>query len=381
MQKQIDKILSKYEEDIKKIGLDIHSNPELGYEEFKACKWQEDYLEKQGFQVEKEYKGVKTAYKASFGTGKPVVCITSEYDALPEIGHACGHNLMAGCSLATGLILKELIESEKIDGTLLIIGTPAEESGGGKVVLIEKGGFENIDIALMAHPNYFTSPSLLMAAVNRYNINFKGQTSHAADSPEKGLNALDATRLLFNGVDCWRQQLPETSRVHGVITNGGERPNIIPDKGSSFWYLRSFDNDYLDGMKQRFENIAKGAALMTGTEVEIIHDKTPYKVLNPNKIMNQTFFKEATNLGLKPEWREPCRASTDFGDISDIMPAIQPFFDITNGAEIALHTKEFAECASSEFALEQMLRTSQVLAKIGYKYFTDNEYRNQIQDS
>ncbi len=378
MNNKIKEIISKHSEKIKQIALNIHSNPELGYEEFKAYQWQVEYLENNGFEIKKEFKGLKTAYKASYGSGKPVVCITSEYDALPEIGHACGHNLMAGCSLSTGIALKELIETEKIEGTIVIMGTPAEESKGGKVVLLKKDALKNIDMALMAHPCYYTSPSVIMAAVTRFTIHFKGQTAHAADAPEEGINALDATRLLFNGIDAWRQHLPETTRIHGVVTNGGERPNIIPDKSSSFFYLRSLDNAYLEKMIERFKDIAKGAALMTGAEVEIEADPTPYKCVEPNYTMNQTFFTEATDLGLNPQWKEPCRASTDFGDITCEIPGIQPFFDITKGEVAPLHTREFAEFAKSEYALEQMLLTSQALANIGLNYFTDEEYRKQV---
>ncbi len=378
MKEKIKQIISNHSENIKKIALDIHKNPELGNEEFKASKWQIEYLEENGFDIEREFKGIKTAYKASFGAGHPVVCVTSEYDALPQLGHACGHNLIAGSSLATGIALKELIENKEFPGTIIIMGTPAEESAGGKVVLLREQALEGIDIVLQAHPCYYTSPSVRMAAVTRFNIHFMGKTAHAADSPEDGINALDATRLLFNGVDAWRQQLPETARVHGVITNGGERPNIIPDKSSSFFYIRSLDNAYLDKMAKRFRDIAKGAALMTNTELTIEDDPTPYKAVEPNYSLNNTFYTEADLLGLNPKWSPPCRASTDFGDMSCVRPGIQPFFDITDGQTIPLHTKGFAQVAKSDYAIKQMFIAAEALAIVGIKYFTDKEYRKQV---
>jgi len=340
-----------YQDQIEDVVNKIHSNPELSEEEFMACNIQCDLLEQWQFNVERKFKGLDTAFNATFGEGYPNVCIMSEYDALPGIGHGCGHNLISGVALGTGITLKQLLEEKNIPGRVTIMGTPAEERRGCKIDLIKAGALEDVDIVMMAHPSDdATSQSTVAAGFMQFLVKFKGRSSHAAIAPEKGLNALDAVRLLFNGVDAWRQQLPEICRIHGVILNGGEAPNIIPESSLADFYLRSFDLDYLLSMKKRFSNIAKGAALMTDTKVDVEEIANSYKPGKPNDVLNKIFIELAKEFNMDPEWAEPSRGSSDFGDVTYEVPAMHAYFNITDQTkDVVIHSKKFAQCVEDKY--------------------------------
>ena len=379
MENLITKTYNKYIKDIKKIVHKIHETPELSEEETLACKWQVELLEKWGFNIETKFKDLDTAFNATFGNDSPNICIMSEYDALPGIGHGCGHNLITGVALGTGIILKELIEETGIKGSISIMGTPAEERRGGKIDLIQAGALKDVDIVLMAHPSdHATSQSMEEAGIMQFSISFQGRTAHAAAGPEKGLNALDAVRLMFNGVDAWRQQLLESCRIHGIIKEGGRAPNIIPDYTLADFYIRSLDMDILLSMKERFENIAKGAALMTDTKLTIKEIKNSYKPAKPNSELNKIFMKLAHEYDMKPQWLDPSRASSDFGDVTYEVPAIQVYFNITQDKKIAIHSKNFTQCAASSYALLQMGKISKILSQIGYMYLTQKDFRQKV---
>ncbi len=379
----IDACYKAHSKEIESLVRHIHDNPELSEEEELACRLQADFLEKQGFQLERNYKGLKTAFAASAGKGRPHICFMSEYDALAGMGHGCGHNLIAGVALSAGMILKQLLSDQDMKGRVTIMGTPAEEKRGCKIDLIAAGALEDVDIVLMAHPSdHPTSQSMEASGIMQFIVRFTGKTAHAAASPEKGLNALDAVRLLFSGVDAWRQQLPETCRIHGVIKDGGKAPNIIPDSASADFYLRAFDMDFLLFMKKRFENIAQGAALMTDTTVFVEAVKNAYKPGKPNKELNQEFMKLAEEYGMAPEWLDRSRASSDFGDVTYEVPAIHAFFNITGpDKNIVIHSREFADCAASPFALEQMGKTARILTEIGHRYLTREDFRQKVKDA
>lgn len=370
----------KHIKEIEHLVQKIHSLPELSGKEIFACKSQTELLEKWQFNVKKNYKGLDTAFNATFGEGRPNICIMSEYDALPGIGHGCGHNLIAGVALGTGIILKELIAENSLKGQVTVMGTPAEEVRGGKIDLIKSGALTDVDIVLMAHPSdHPTSQSMEEAGIMQFSISFRGRSAHAAAGPEKGLNALDAVRLMFNGVDAWRQQLPETCRVHGVIKEGGKAPNIIPDFALADFYIRSFDINFLLSMKNRFENIAKGAALMTDTKVTVKEIKNSYKPGKPNNELNTAFMELATQYDMSPEWQKPSSASSDFGDVTYEVPAIQPFFNITGESrDVVIHSSEFTQCSASSFALKQMKKTAVILSQIGYKYLVQENFRKKV---
>ncbi len=362
---------------LKELALKIHAHPELGYEEKKACAWQASLLKRWRFKVTMPWAGMSTAYRATSGAGKPVFCFMSEYDALPQIGHGCGHNLICAAALGAAHALSRVLKHFRIEGSVMVLGVPAEESFGGKVKLLANNGLRGVDAVIMAHPSYRTTPDSGCSAIKRYRIHFKGKSAHAAASPESGRNALDAVMLLFQGVNAWRQQLPESSRIHGIVSDGGVMPNIIPDTAGCVFYLRSPDDGELLSMTRRFEQIVSGAALMTATEARMEPWLTPYKARWPNATLNRLFVESAEMCGLRPEIPErPGRASTDFGDVSQQVPGAHVNFGISR-KYIAGHSIAFREAAGSSYAVNQMLKTAQSMALVGYRFCADQTLRRQ----
>ncbi len=356
----------------------IWEKPEVAYQEKFACDAQVELLKKQGFEVTAPYAGVDTAYRASFGEGHPAFCIAAEYDALPDLGHGCGHNLIAAAAVAAGSAVKSLLEKYRLPGKIVVLGTPAEESGGGKVKMLEQHCLDDIDAVMMVHPSWRSTPDMGSTAIRRFDVEFFGKSAHAASSPELGLNALDGTILLFTGVNAWRQQLPETARLHGVVKAGGVMPNIIPDYSLCRFYLRSTSDEVLDRIEERFRDMVKGAALMTGTRAEIKPYSTPYRARKPNPELNRLYLKFAEAAGLNPVTPiRPGRGSSDFGDFSHKRPGAHCYFGIAH-EEIPGHSVAFREAAGSEYGQTQMIKGAVALAQVGFAYLTDAEIREKV---
>lgn len=367
---------------LEKLALDIHATPELGYAETKAVAWQTRLLTRWGFQVRSPFASLATAYRAAKGTSGPVVCFMAEYDALPEIGHGCGHNLICAAALGAGRALAAALANEGRPGTVVVMGTPAEEGGGGKVQMIARGALKDIDMAIMAHPSVRTQPWLGSTAIKSHIVSFAGQAAHAAGSPHEGRNALDAVRLLFAGVDAWRQHLRESSRVHGIVTNGGAAPNIIPDASSCHFFLRSPDDAVLAAMVRRFKAIAKGAALMTDTKVTFRAADGGYKAPWLNAPLNDAWVEATDALKLKPKTDvEPGRGSTDFSDVSQVVPGSHVYFAITRKQDLPSHSPQFAAAAASSYGLKQMLSAAEALANVGYRFATDDGFQKAVRDA
>ena len=379
---QIEKVLERKAGQILSLAKKIHANPEIGFEERKACRWQVELLKKWDFRVQCPFVGVSTAYKAIRGRGKPVFCFMAEYDALPEIGHACGHNLICSAAIGAGVALAEVLQKEKITGSVVVMGTPAEESKGGKVIMVKRGALRGIDAVIMAHPGAKTSPDAGSNAICRYDVTFKGKAAHAAGDPPQGYSALDAVILFFQGINAWRQFLPESSRVHGIILEGGVMPNIIPEQASCRFYLRSPDDAYLVKMSNRFKQIAAGAAMMTGTKFKISPALEAYKARLPNKYLNEAYLEAARKLGMNPVIPEhPERGSSDFGDVSQKVPGAHVYFNIAGKKkELPAHSIAFREAAGSEYGLQQMLRAANAMAQVGYRYFTDADFQRKVHE-
>lgn len=363
---------------LRELAGQVHRNPELGFQEKKACAWQLKLLKKWGFKVRLPFAGLQTAYKAVRGKGVPVFCFIAEYDALPEIGHACGHNLICAAAIGAGRALAELLEADGLPGTVVVLGTPAEESKGGKVIMIDNGALEDIDAAIEAHPSTRTTPDTGCTAIRRVAATFAGKAAHAAGSPELGRNALDAVMLLFAGVNAWRQHVIESDRIHGIVSDGGVVPNIVPETASCTFFLRSLDDAQLTRMIRRFRDIAKGAALMTGTKLELDEGSRGYKSRRPNPALNEAFVSAAGEAGLRPVIPERGgRGSSDFGDVSHVVPGVHVYFGISKKV-IAAHSNAFREAAGSKYAQEQMLRAAEALAVVGYRFMTDEGFRRRV---
>ncbi len=377
-QKAIRKAMKRYAGGLDSLAAAIFRNPELAFEEKQACALQVRLLKQWGFRVTSPVAGLPTAYKAVWGKGKPVFCFIGEYDALPEIGHACGHNLICAAAIGAGCALRDVLEQKRIPGTIIIMGTPAEEGKGGKCVMIRKGAFKGIDAVLEAHPSYRTTPDNGCTAIKRVSVAFTGKASHAAGSPELGKNALDAVMLLFQGVNAWRQHNTETNRIHGIVKEGGVAPNIVPEQGSAVFYLRSLDDEELVSMIKRFKDIARGAALMTGTRLKISVGGEGYKSRIPNTPLNDAYIKAAGSAGLDPVIpARTGRGSSDFGDVSHEVPGAHVYFGIGKKI-IACHSVDFREAAGSTYGRRQMLSAAEAIAAVGYQYFTDPDLRKSV---
>jgi amidohydrolase len=362
------------------VAREIHADPELGMNEFNAVKRQVELLKSWGFNVENPYCELDTAYRAEWGSSGPTFCFMSEYDALPEIGHACGHNLISVVALGAGKALVDILKERNIPGRVVVMGTPGEEGQGGKVTIINRGGLDDIDAAIMAHPSYKTAIWSGSFAVERYDVTFEGKAAHAAAAPEEGINALDAVMLLFHGINAWREHLPEATRIHGVVTNGGTFPNIVPETAEASFYLRAESQQQIEKMLKRFKQIIKGAALMTECNYILKSKEIGYKSGIPNNTLNDAFFNAASELNMNPDRPKLAwRASTDFGDVSHKIPGTHIYFGITEGGkETPLHTLEFAKNANSQYGIDQAIKIAKAITSVGYKFLTDDEFRNLV---
>ncbi len=357
----------------------IHERPELGYEEVFASTILSETLEKFGFHVERRFAGIPTAFCARKGPGGgPRIAFLAEYDALPEIGHACGHNVIAASALSAGIGLGAVIN--ELSGEVLVIGTPAEETDGGKVTMVNRGCFDDIDSALMVHP-YSGDYALTEApAYEAIQISFQGKAAHAAAAPWDGVNALDAMLLTFANINALRQQMRPDGRIHGVITKGGSAPNIIPEYTQARFYVRASNRKYLAALVEQFKACAQGAAIATRTQVEITNYENSF-----NEMVNNTTLAYRARdylvqvLGVKELKRAPDTfGSVDMGNVSSVTPGIHILVDITGSAPYGLHTREFARAAVSRLADKAILRSGKALGLTGYDLLTDPEFLKAV---
>ncbi len=337
----------------------IHSNPELGFQEVKAASWLTQYLEQNGFAVERGICELPTAFKARYGQGKPVIAILAEYDALPELGHACGHNLIGTCAVGAGVASKSAVD--RFGGTILVIGTPAEEIYAGKAIMMDRGAFDNLDAAMMVHPGQYNTAINYFSAAQSLEVEFFGKAAHAAAQPEAGINALEALLLSFAAINSLRQHIKAKARIHGIITHGGEAANVVPAHSAAKFLARARDDAYLDELKQKVLNCFTGAAMASGARLEYKWGKLHYAAMRNNLTLAQLFSHNMQFLGreMRPEPGE--RGSTDMGNVSQLVPSIHPFVSITS-AEVANHTPEFALASASEAGISGLLDGAKALA-------------------
>jgi len=359
------------------ISKEIHSNPETKFEEFKACDLLCEELKKGGFSVNRPVAGLETAFTA-FGVTKkvpsrPAFGFLCEYDALPEIGHACGHNLIATAGLGAALAL----ERSSLSATVAVIGTPAEEGGGGKATMIEDGIFKDIDVALMFHPSFKDEVGERMMAVQEVSVSFKGRPAHAAARPEEGINALDAVISVFNSVNALRQHMGDDIRVHGIITDGGTKPNIVPEHAACLFYLRAQDQEALEDLLRKFVNIVKGAEHGTGAVATVEH-LSAYKARKINLPLIEALKRNLEALGRSPVGPTGKRGnvSSDIGDVSQVVPAVHPFLSIGEG--VSYHTREFEEAAILDRAHETMIVAAKALASTVIDLVEDDALMDKV---
>ena len=357
-------------EDLWGLALQIHANPELAFKEEKAASWLTAFLERQGCRVERGVGGLPTAFRAEVpGTGAgPTIAVMAEYDALPGIGHACGHNVIAtagaGAGAALAVVASRLGHGQlPYDGRIEVVGTPAEEGGAGKVKLLDAGVFRAVDAALMIHPRCGTQVWRPTLGLMKAKVEYFGTAAHAASWPWRGVNALNAVIALFNSLDAMRQQLRPDARVHGVITNGGQQPNIIPEYASADFYLRSLDKTYLQEVRRRFEAAAEGAATATGCRVQVTIDPRIHDPLKPNGPMATLFERNLARIDfpVDPDDGQAGYGSTDAGNVSHAIPTIHPYIR-TSPDGVPGHSREFAEHNATPLARAGMVAAAKALA-------------------
>ena len=352
-------------DELEKLSHQIHANPELCFKEEKASAWLTGFLEKQGARIERGVGGLPTAFRATIeGTGPgPTVAIMAEYDALPNIGHACGHNVIATAGTGAGAAIAAALGKVPFAGRVQVIGTPAEEGGAGKVKLMEAGVFKGVDAAMMIHGRCGTQVWRPSLGIVKVKCDFFGKASHASSWPWRGVNALNAMIQLFVSLDQMRQQIKPDARVHGIITKGGDQANIIPEHTASEFYLRAPSKDYCQELLRRFEGCAQGAATATGCTVKVTADPIIHDPLKPNFAMATLFGQnlERIDFPVDPDDGEAGYGSTDCGNVSQALPTIHPYIRISpNG--IPGHSREFAEWAKSPLARTGMVAGAKALA-------------------
>lgn len=367
-------------EDFIKLSDGILANPELGYEEYASSKAHKALLEKHGFTVEMPYMNMDTAFKATYDTGKegPTIAYLSEYDALPGIGHGCGHNLLGTTSTGAGISLRYL---DEFHGKIVVLGTPAEETSGGKVDMVTKGAFTEVDVALMAHPADSHMKSGKSLALEAIEFKFTGRTSHAAASPEKGINALDGVLLMFNNINALREHILPSARIHGIITHGGEAANIVPGEAVAQFYIRATTKTYLTEVKEKVLNCAKAGALASGASLEYHNYEKPYDNLVTNQKLSNLYTEQLRAVGIDEINEEKgSTGSLDMGNVSHVVPAIHPYFDIIQSGDVSAHTVEFRDATRSEYAYNSMIKTLSALALTGLKLSEDRDLLKDIKE-
>lgn len=344
------------------VSMDIHSHPELALKEVRASALLADRLEARGFAVERGAFGMETAFRARWGEGPVTIAYLCEYDALPEIGHACGHNLIATAGLGAAYGLKGALSPQ--DVTLLVLGSPAEEDIGGKVMMIERRAFEGVDVAMMAHPAPFDIADPPMYGVEQCHVVYKGRAVHASVAPEAGINALDGLVLAYQGIAQLRQHIRRDSRVHGIITYGGSAPNVVPDRAEGTFLVRALQPAYLAELKSRVIRCFQAGADASGSELSIVWAPYPYAPLNSNQALAAAYRANAEAMGRK-FLGVPVEStgSTDMGNVSWVVPSIHPTFAI--GGFAVNHTAGFTEVSATDAAHKAMIDVAQALAMTG----------------
>lgn len=372
--------LDRMKDELVALSLRIHETPEIAFEEHKSSAMLADFLAENGFEVERGVCELPTAFRATFGSGSPRIAFVAEYDALPGIGHGCGHNIIGTASTAAAIVVKELL-AEAGGGTVQVIGTPAEEAAGGKVYMIARGAFDGLDCAMMVHPGNRDTAVAYGLACLEMDVEFHGKPAHAAARPDAGLNALDAMIAAFANIGLMRQQLRDTARVHGIITDGGQAVNVIPHHTAAKLLVRSEEDDYMDNiLKPKVLACFEGAARATGCElVYKWGEESRYKTVRTNMALADAYKANVESLGRKTVNPESKRSmgSTDMGNVTQAVPGIHPAIAIAPW-DVPIHTEEFREFAKSEAGHKGMLVAAKAMAMTGIDVLVDADLRKRM---
>jgi len=364
--------------DLQEVAREIHHHPETAFEETRSSALLCDLLERHGFSVQRGASGMATAFVADVGREGAGVAFVCEYDALRGLGHACGHNLIGTGSAGAGIALAMALQEAGLPGRVRVVGSPAEEGGGGKIPLCHDGVFDQYDAALIFHPSDRTMAVMYALACTHWSWAFTGRASHAASDPHQGLNALDAFVHAYNGISLWRQQLRDDARVHGFVKEGGTAPNIIPERTSGEFLTRARDGAYLREMNVRFRAIFEAAAAATGCSVELREEET-YLDLRSNPVLAERMHANLAAVGLDPQPTIPWDrvGSTDVGDLSYAAPTLHPEVAIIDEG-VSCHTHDFREAADSARGYRALIQGAEALARTGAEVVADADVREAV---
>jgi amidohydrolase len=339
----------------------IHARPEVAFEEFESAALLTATLEENGFAVERGVAGLETAFVATTqGQGDgPTVAILAEYDALPGLGHACGHNLIGAAAVGAGLAIQSVLP--ELAGTIQVIGTPGEEGGGGKAIMVDGGVFDGIDAAMMVHPSSKNLTRRSSLTSYKIQIELFGKPAHAAAKPDEGINALEALILTYNGINALRQHLRDDARIHGIITHGGDAPNIVPEYTAARFYVRAADSPYTVEVIEKIRGCAEGAALATGARLEFSEYAPHYDDRMPNHKLYDLAEANMATLGLELAAPDERMGSSDMGNVSQVVPSMHPYVAI-GPEEMGGHTAEFCAAAGSPAGHEGMIKAAKLMA-------------------
>ena len=363
---------------------EVHAHPELRFEEHQAARWASEMVERHGFAVERGVAGLDTAFVATYGTGELVVGICAEYDALPAIGHACGHNMICASSIGAGLGLASV--ADQLDVTVKVLGTPAEEGGGGKILMLDAGVFDGVHAAMMTHPcpgdfDLVDMANAMLAAV-QFDVEYRGKPAHAAAAPHLGVNALDAVTIAQTAIGVLRQQLPHGDLIHGIVVHGGDAPNVIPERTLLSYIVRSANLERARALEARVRRCFEAGALATGCEMEIRPTSPMYSHLESDVDLTNAYGANAAALGrtvidLPPAMRMSAGASTDMANISLALPAIHPGVGIA-GAQGSPHQAEFAASCITPAADATVIHAATALAWTAIDAASDTDVRARL---
>lgn len=370
-------------DELVRLSRDIHAHPELCFEEHQAAGWATAMLEGAGFAVERGVGGLDTAFTATAGDGDLVVAFCAEYDALPGLGHACGHNLICGSSIGAGIGLAAV--ADEVGVTVQVIGTPAEEGGGGKVLLLEAGVFDGVHAALMSHPTPGGADLVdwgpIVLACVPLEVEYRGRSAHAAGNPQDGVNAADAAVVAQTAIGLLRQQLPGGDLVHGVVRHGGDAPNVIPERTVLEYLVRSESIDGVVALEERVRRCFEAGAVATGCTVEVRRTAPRYSHIESDRDLTSSYVGNVRALGREPidlpHGRRVGASSTDMANVTLALPAIHPGFGVT-GALVPPHHPDFAAACATPDADASMLFAATALAWTGVDIASDPPVRERL---
>jgi len=362
------------------LNKDLYAHPEVAFHEYKAVQRITNLLELEGFEIERNLAGLETAFRARYpamSANGPVIALLAEYDALPKIGHGCGHNMIASAAVGAALSLKPLLE--ELCKSVQVIGTPAEEGGGGKVLLAEGGVFDGIDVVMMTHPSNITAICATSLARVKVEIEFHGKAAQIFMDQERGVSALAATIQTFNGVNALRGNLkPYHTMIHGIITRGGESAVTTPDLSESSFFIMAPQIEEAREVYDKLAQCAEGAATMTGAKVAF-HSYGEYKEFVPNRALAQAFGKNLEHLGVPIDEKnmyDGIMCALDIGDVGHLVPSIHPYIDL--GKNLTWHTPEVTEATVSDSGRSVLLNAAKALAMTAVDIYTDKTLLKKI---